>query len=138
MWSSLSSGQEARRVSCSEAFFSVRLAGRPERSADNLVSKTWAPVVSTLKGIGIIWARLESVDASCAAFLVGLPCSTLRGIISSHETFLRFCPDGTGDERVWQTVRRGDAKRTSDLPRSTRSVGAGEEGDSCGSGLSWS
>jgi len=45
-------------------FFLLRLAGRPERSADNLVSKTWAPVVSTLKGIGISCARLESLDAS--------------------------------------------------------------------------
>ena len=121
-----------------EAFFSVRLAGRPERSADNLVSKTWAPVVSTLKGIGIIWARLESVDASCAASLVGLPCSTLRGTISSHEDFFRFCPGENGDGQVWQVDSRGSAKRMSDLPRSTKSEGAREEGDACGSGPSWS
>ena len=102
------------------------------------MSKTWAPVVSALKGIVIICARFESLDASCAASLVRLPCSTLRGTISSHEAFFRFFPDGTGDERVWQTVRRGDARRMFDLSRSTRSEGAGEEGDSCGSGLIWS
>ena len=80
----------------------------------------------------------ESLDTSCAASLVGLPCSTLRGTISSHEAFFRFCPDGTGDERLWPIDRRGDANRMSDLPRSTRSEGAGEEGDSCGSGPLWS
>ena len=131
-------GQEAESASWNETFFSLRLVGRPERSAGDLVSKTWALIVSALRGILINCARFESLDASCAASLGRLPCSTLRGTISSHEAFFRFCPGETGDERVRQTVRRGGAKRTSDLPRSTENEGAGEEGDSCDSGLSWS
>lgn len=71
-------------------------------------------IVSALKGILINCARLESLDASCAASLIRLPCSTLRGTILSHEAFFRFC--GTVDERVWQAVRRGDDKRMFDLP----------------------